>query len=46
MSITMIGLPAKSVEQQGIRGLATEFGIIVPKGIRKLNELMVLVDAE
>jgi error-prone DNA polymerase len=29
-----------------MRGLATEFGITVPKGMRKLDELMVLVDAE
>jgi transposase len=29
-----------------MRGLATEFGVTVPKGIRKLNELMALVDAD
>jgi transposase len=29
-----------------IRGLATEFGVTVPKGIRKLDELMTLVDAD
>jgi transposase len=29
-----------------IRGLATEFGLTVPKGIRKLDELMVLVHAD
>jgi len=29
-----------------MRGLATEFGITVPKGIRKLDELMTLVDAD
>ena len=29
-----------------IRGLATEFGLTVPKGIRKLDELMVLVYAD
>jgi error-prone DNA polymerase len=29
-----------------MRGLAAEFGITVPKGIRKLGELMELVDAE
>ena len=29
-----------------MRGLATEFGVIVPKGIRKLDELMTLVDAD
>ena len=29
-----------------IRGLATEFGLTVPKGIRKLPELMELVDAD
>src|SRR6202051_1069321 len=28
-----------------MRGLATEFGITVPKGIHKLDELMALVDA-
>jgi error-prone DNA polymerase len=29
-----------------MRGLATEFGITVPKGIHKLDELMVVVDAD
>ena len=29
-----------------MRGLATEFGLTVPKGIGKLEELMVLVDAD
>jgi error-prone DNA polymerase len=29
-----------------VRGLATEFGLTVPKGIRKLDELMVLVNAD
>jgi error-prone DNA polymerase len=29
-----------------MRGLATEFGLTVPKGIRKLEELMALVDAD
>jgi transposase len=29
-----------------MRGLATEFGVTVPKGIRNLDELMVLVDAD
>ena len=29
-----------------MRGLATEFGVTVPKGIRKLDELMTLVDAD
>jgi transposase len=29
-----------------IRGLATEFGLTVPKGIHKLDELMVLVNAD
>jgi transposase len=29
-----------------MRSLATEFGITVPKGIRKLEELMTLVDAD
>jgi error-prone DNA polymerase len=29
-----------------MRGLATEFGVTVPKGIRKLDELMALVDAD
>jgi len=29
-----------------IRGLATEFGITAPKGIRKLDELMTLVEKE
>ena len=29
-----------------MRGLATEFGLTVPKGIRKLEELMTLVDAD
>jgi error-prone DNA polymerase len=29
-----------------MRGLATEFGITVPKGIRKLDELMILVDTD
>jgi transposase len=29
-----------------MRGLATEFGLTVPKGIRKLPELMELVDAD
>jgi transposase len=29
-----------------MRGLATEFGLTVPKGIHKLNELMALVDAD
>ncbi len=29
-----------------MRGLATEFGITVPKGIRKLDELMTLVDTD
>ena len=29
-----------------MRGLATEFGVIVPKGVRKLDELMTLVDAD
>jgi error-prone DNA polymerase len=29
-----------------MRGLATEFGITVPKGIRKLGELTALVDAD
>jgi transposase len=29
-----------------IRGLATEFGLAVPKGIGKLEELTVLVDAD
>jgi transposase len=29
-----------------MRGLATEFGVIVPKGIRKLDELMTLVNAD
>jgi transposase len=29
-----------------MRGLATEFGITVPKGIRKLDELLALVDAD
>jgi transposase len=29
-----------------MRGLATKFGITVPKGIRKLDELMTLVDAD
>src|SRR3954469_15460056 len=29
-----------------MRGLATEFGVIVPKGLRKLDELMTLVDAD
>src|SRR5271166_93123 len=29
-----------------MRGLATEFGLTVPKGIRKLDELMVVVDAD
>jgi transposase len=28
-----------------MRGLATEFGLTVPKGIRKLEELKTLVDA-
>ena len=30
----------------GMRGLATEFGITVPKGIHKLDELMAVVDAD
>jgi len=29
-----------------MRGLATEFGVTVPKGIRKLDELMTLVDED
>jgi error-prone DNA polymerase len=29
-----------------MRGLATEFGITVPKGIRRLDELMTVVDAD
>src|SRR3954453_22025148 len=29
-----------------MRGLATEFGITVPKGMQKLDELMTLVDAD
>jgi error-prone DNA polymerase len=29
-----------------MRGLATEFGIIVPKGMRNLDELMTLVDTD
>lgn len=29
-----------------IRGLATEFGLTVPKGLRKLDELMMLVNAD
>jgi error-prone DNA polymerase len=29
-----------------MRGLATEFGVTVPKGIRKLDELMTLVDTD
>jgi error-prone DNA polymerase len=29
-----------------MRGVATEFGITVPKGIQKLDELMALVDAD
>ena len=29
-----------------MRGLATEFGITVPKGMRKLDELMTLVDTD
>jgi transposase len=29
-----------------MRGLATEFGVTVPKGMRKLDELMALVDAD
>jgi transposase len=29
-----------------MRGLATEFGLTVPKGMRKLEELMVLVDSD
>ena len=29
-----------------MRGLATEFGLTVPKGIGKLEELMALVDAD
>jgi hypothetical protein len=29
-----------------MRGLATEFGLTVPKGISKLEELTVLVDAD
>jgi error-prone DNA polymerase len=29
-----------------MRGLATEFGITVPKGMRKLDELMILVDTD
>jgi transposase len=29
-----------------MRGLATEFGLTVPKGIHKLDELMALVDAD
>jgi transposase len=29
-----------------MRGLATEFGITVPKGMQKLDELMMLVDAD
>jgi transposase len=29
-----------------MRGLATEFGVTVPKGIRKLNKLMTLVDTD
>ena len=29
-----------------VRGLATEFGLTVPKGIRKLAELLTLVDAD
>jgi hypothetical protein len=51
-------VPAKNVEQQGVlalhatmpanamRGLTTEFGITVPKGMRKLDELMTLVDTD
>jgi transposase len=34
------------VKQQTMRGLATEFGITVPKGIQKLDELMTLVNAD
>jgi hypothetical protein len=30
---------------KAMRGLAIEFGLAVPKGIRKLEELMALVDA-
>ena len=29
-----------------MRGLATEFGLTVPKGISKLDDLMALVDAD
>ena len=29
-----------------MRGIATEFGVIVPKGVGKLKELMALVDAD
>jgi error-prone DNA polymerase len=29
-----------------MRGLATEFGVTVPKGMRKLDELMALVDTD
>jgi error-prone DNA polymerase len=29
-----------------MRGLATEFGLTVPKGVGKLDELMALVEAD
>ena len=65
--LTMMFVPVKTIEQQGIlalhsarsllvkqqtmlanamRGLATEFGLTVPQGIGRLEELLALVNAD
>src|SRR6201989_2034162 len=36
----------KTMLANAMRGLATEFGLTVPKGINKLGDLMVLVEAD
>jgi transposase len=45
-SVRALLVKQQTMLSNAVRGLAAEFGLIVPKGINKLIELMALVDAD